>query len=114
MRAENGGSAAALTADGKEREGKFNTRPESQIDPLLGKDALTFKTAYRITASGNWQSRKILGRLTTLEDRPQEQKPAFRRQGGPARTTVVSTIRRHPTITLGQLHLHVPCRSGFI
>ncbi|MDE0056990.1 MAG: thioredoxin domain-containing protein, partial [Defluviicoccus sp.] len=62
MIAEGGGFAATLDADSEGEEGKFYVWTEGEIDAALGTDAALFKTAYDVSADGNWEGKAILHR----------------------------------------------------
>jgi uncharacterized protein YyaL (SSP411 family) len=62
MVAEGGGFAATYDADSEGVEGKFYVWDEAEIDALLGEDAAFFKSAYDVTAEGNWEHHNILHR----------------------------------------------------
>ena len=56
--------AASEDADSEGEEGRFYVWTESEIDTLLGDDAVAFKRAYDVTADGNWEGHTILRRVT--------------------------------------------------
>ncbi len=62
MIADGGGFAATLDADSEGEEGKFYVWGEAEIDQILDRDAALFKTAYDVTANGNWEHKNILNR----------------------------------------------------
>ncbi len=72
MVAEGGGFAATLDADSEGHEGRFYVWSEAEIDGLLGADAALFKSAYGVSAEGNWEGSNILnrsgGKATPLDD----------------------------------------------
>jgi len=58
---------SAYDADSEGEEGRFYVWSEAEIDALLGEDAALFKTAYDVTARGNWEGKTILNRSHDLE-----------------------------------------------
>ncbi|MEE8559604.1 MAG: thioredoxin domain-containing protein [Alphaproteobacteria bacterium] len=62
MVAAGAGFASTLDADSEGEEGKFYVWTEAEIDALLGDDAESFKKAYDVTPSGNWEGKTILNR----------------------------------------------------
>ena len=64
--------AASEDADSEGEEGKFYVWTESEIDTLLGPAAATFKRAYDVTATGNWEGHTILRRVTPFGTPEQE------------------------------------------
>ncbi|MDA0260582.1 MAG: thioredoxin domain-containing protein [Proteobacteria bacterium] len=62
MIAENGAFAASLDADSEGVEGKFYVWTAAEIDDVLGSTANAFKSAYDVTAAGNWEGAAILNR----------------------------------------------------
>lgn len=68
MTLPNGGFAASLDADSEGVEGKFYVWSETEIDALLGKDAMLFKSVYDVSAHGNWEEVNILNRLARADD----------------------------------------------
>jgi uncharacterized protein len=58
--------AASEDADSEGEEGRFYVWSEAEVDALLAPDATAFKQAYDVTASGNWEGRTILRRITPL------------------------------------------------
>jgi uncharacterized protein YyaL (SSP411 family) len=60
--------AASEDADSEGEEGRFYVWTETEIDHLLGPAAPAFKTAYDVTAAGNWEGHTILRRLTPPGD----------------------------------------------
>ena len=58
-----GAFAASFDADSEGEEGKFYVWDEADVDYLLGPNAAAFKTAYDVTAAGNWEHKVILNRL---------------------------------------------------
>lgn len=67
MIADGGGFAASLDADSEGEEGRFYVWTASEIDRVLGPDALTFKSIYDVSSIGNWEGVTILNRLNSLE-----------------------------------------------
>ena len=63
MVAASGAFAATLDADSEGEEGRFYVWSESEIESVLGADARLFKTAYDVSAGGNWEGRNVLNRL---------------------------------------------------
>ena len=63
-----GAFAASEDADSEGEEGRFYVWTEAEIDALLGADAAAFKTAYDVTAAGNWEGRTILRRVIAPGD----------------------------------------------
>ena len=55
--------AASEDADSEGEEGRFYVWSEPEIDALLGAHATTFKPAYDVTPSGNWEGKTILRRV---------------------------------------------------
>ncbi|HEY4040278.1 MAG TPA: thioredoxin domain-containing protein, partial [Rhodopila sp.] len=64
--------AASEDADSEGEEGRFYVWTEAEVDALLGSDSATFKQAYDVTASGNWESHTILRRITPPGSSDQE------------------------------------------
>ncbi len=62
-----GGFYSAQDADSEGEEGKFFIWREAEIDGLLGADAALFKTAYGVTAGGNFEGHTILFRPVEVE-----------------------------------------------
>jgi Highly conserved protein containing a thioredoxin domain len=60
MTSPEGGFYSSLDADSDGEEGKFYVWSETELDDLLGSDALAVKTYYDVTASGNFEGRNIL------------------------------------------------------
>ncbi len=60
--------AASEDADSEGEEGRFYVWSVAEIDTLLGPDSAAFRAAYDVTASGNWEGRTILRRVTPLGD----------------------------------------------
>jgi uncharacterized protein YyaL (SSP411 family) len=56
--------AASEDADSEGEEGRFYLWTEAEVDDLLGAAAAAFRTAYDVTAGGNWEGRTILRRIT--------------------------------------------------
>jgi uncharacterized protein YyaL (SSP411 family) len=56
--------AASEDADSEGEEGRFYVWSAAEVDRILGADAAAFKRAYDVTASGNWEGRTILRRVT--------------------------------------------------
>jgi uncharacterized protein len=71
--------AASEDADSEGVEGKFYVWTESEIDQLLGADSPSFKAAYDVTLSGNWEGHTILQRITPPGDADHEAKLARNR-----------------------------------
>jgi len=73
MRAETGDPddgyafTSALDADSDGIEGKFYVWSDAEIDLFLGDDAERFKTAYDVSAYGNWEHANILNRTNNPE-----------------------------------------------
>ncbi len=57
-----GGFYSSLDADSEGVEGKFYTWTREEIQKTLGADFEFFKTAYGVTAQGNWEGKTILQR----------------------------------------------------
>jgi uncharacterized protein YyaL (SSP411 family) len=53
---------SAYDADSEGVEGKYYVWAAAEIDQLLGADAATFKAAYDVSPSGNWEGHTILNR----------------------------------------------------
>ena len=64
MRTGEGAFASALDADSEGEEGRFYVWSETEIDDVLGAETAYFKAVYDVTASGNWEGRTILNRLS--------------------------------------------------
>jgi len=64
--------AASEDADSEGEEGRFYVWNEADIDALLGPDAPAFKSAYDVTAAGNWEGKTILRRLAPMADAARE------------------------------------------
>jgi len=60
--------AASEDADSEGEEGRFYVWTEAEIDTLLGPEAPTFKSAYDVTATGNWEGHTILRRTSPASD----------------------------------------------
>jgi uncharacterized protein YyaL (SSP411 family) len=74
MVGETGAYASALDADSEGVEGKFYVWSEAEIDAALGNDAKPFKSAYDVSAAGNWEHANILNRLNDVSfDADEEQ-----------------------------------------
>ncbi len=56
--------AASEDADSEGEEGRFYVWTEAEVNALLGPAAATFKSAYDVTANGNWEGHTILRRVT--------------------------------------------------
>ena len=56
--------AASEDADSVGEEGKFYLWTVAEVDAVLGEAAGAFKCAYDVTASGNWEGRTILRRVS--------------------------------------------------
>jgi uncharacterized protein YyaL (SSP411 family) len=56
--------AASEDADSAGEEGKFYVWTEAEVDAVLGPQSPAFKAAYDVTASGNWEGKTILRRVT--------------------------------------------------
>jgi uncharacterized protein YyaL (SSP411 family) len=63
MTAEGGAFAATVDADSEGEEGLFYVWDAADVDAALGADAETFKKAYGVHPSGNWEGHTILNRL---------------------------------------------------
>ena len=63
-----GAFAASEDADSEGEEGKFYVWTEAEIDALLGPDSPVFKSAYDVTAAGNWEGQTILRRISPPGD----------------------------------------------
>jgi uncharacterized protein YyaL (SSP411 family) len=64
--------ASAYDADSEGEEGKYYVWTADEIEALLGNDAHVFKTAYGVTAQGNWEARSILNRRRDAAADPPE------------------------------------------
>ena len=71
MRMPSGGFAASYDADSEGHEGTYYVWTETEIDQVLGADSAAFKTAYGVTAAGNWEGKSILNRLHAIADGPE-------------------------------------------
>jgi uncharacterized protein YyaL (SSP411 family) len=58
-----GAFASSLDADSEGEEGKYYVWNAAEIDQLLGPEAASFRLAYGVTDSGNWEGRTVLNRL---------------------------------------------------
>jgi uncharacterized protein YyaL (SSP411 family) len=72
--------AASEDADSEGEEGKFYVWREGEIDAVLGADSGDFKTAYDVTAAGNWEGQTILRRVTGCGDDAAESRLAAARE----------------------------------
>jgi uncharacterized protein YyaL (SSP411 family) len=70
MLTDDGGFAATQDADSEGHEGRFYVWSAAELDTLLGKDAIFFKSVYGVTDEGNWEGSNILNRTPndTLDD----------------------------------------------
>ena len=99
MTAESGGFAASYDADSEGVEGKFYVWDAAEIDAVLGaEDSAFFRTAYDVTAEGNWEHHTILhrNRAPALAERRRGAAPrrlARQAQGG-ARQAGVAGLGR--------------------
>ncbi|HSK67061.1 MAG TPA: hypothetical protein VK888_09030, partial [Anaerolineales bacterium] len=57
-----GGFYSSLDADSEGEEGKFYVWTQEEIQEVLGVDFEFFKSAYGITATGNWEGKTVLQR----------------------------------------------------
>ncbi|HEX2943311.1 MAG TPA: thioredoxin domain-containing protein, partial [Rhodopila sp.] len=55
--------AASEDADSEGEEGRFYVWSAAEVDQLLGTDAPLFKSAYDVSAKGNWEGKAILRRV---------------------------------------------------
>ncbi len=55
--------ASTLDADSEGEEGKFYVWSEAEVDEVLQEASVPFKTAYDVSAGGNWEGKNILNRL---------------------------------------------------
>ncbi|MBN8683033.1 MAG: thioredoxin domain-containing protein [Chitinophagales bacterium] len=62
-----GGFFSALDADSEGEEGKFYVWAKSEIDALLGADAVVFNDFYDVSENGNWEHHNILWRAESYE-----------------------------------------------
>jgi len=62
MRVEGGAFASSYDADSEGHEGKFYVWSQPEIERVLGADADAFKSAYEVSAGGNWEGTNILRR----------------------------------------------------
>ena len=62
MLAPDGGFAATLDADSEGEEGKFYVWSEAELADVLGGDLDVFRSAYEVSADGNWEGKIILRR----------------------------------------------------
>jgi uncharacterized protein YyaL (SSP411 family) len=60
--------AASEDADSEGEEGRFYVWTAAEVDALLGPDSAAFKSAYDVTAAGNWEGHSILRRLAPPGD----------------------------------------------
>jgi len=61
------GFFSALDADSEGEEGKFYIWSKSQIEELLGDDAITFCNFFSVTENGNWENKNILWQKQAIE-----------------------------------------------
>ncbi len=74
MIAEHDALAASLDADSDGEEGTFYVWDRTEIENLLGSDAIPFSEIYDVRPGGNWEGKVILNRLGALDmlDEPME------------------------------------------
>ena len=60
LQSKEGGFYAALDADSEGVEGKFYTWSATEIEAVLGKDAVLFNAYYGVSEQGNWEHTNIL------------------------------------------------------
>jgi uncharacterized protein YyaL (SSP411 family) len=60
--------AASEDADSEGEEGRFYVWTAQEVDALLGPAAPAFRTAYDVTATGNWEGHTILRRVSAPGD----------------------------------------------
>ncbi len=96
-----GGFYASLDADSEGREGKFYLWTQAEIQAALGESWEFFKTAYKITAAGNWEGETVLQRavedaaLSTLFKLP-EAEVAVKLADCHARLLAIRAARQRP------------------
>ena len=71
--------AASEDADSEGEEGRFYVWSADEIDAVVGEDAAAFKAAYDVHASGNWEGRNVLRRVTPQGDAASEARLAAAR-----------------------------------
>ncbi|MGB1217133.1 MAG: thioredoxin domain-containing protein, partial [Saprospiraceae bacterium] len=64
---ENGGFYSALDADSEGEEGTFYVWNKSEVDRILGDDAIIFNTYFDVSEEGNWEGKNILRKRISLE-----------------------------------------------
>jgi len=109
--------ASALDADSEGEEGKFYVWSEREIDEILDpEDAALFKKAYDISASGNWEGKNILQRLTPFSSRSEEDHlSALRRQLYFERKKRIAPARDDKVLTdWNAMMIKAICESGLV
>jgi hypothetical protein len=77
MRLPEGVFTSSLDADSEHEEGKFYVWTAAEIDAALGARAAAFRTAYDVTAGGNWEGKSIPNRLHHIEFGAPEEEAAL-------------------------------------
>ncbi|HTB51683.1 MAG TPA: thioredoxin domain-containing protein [Ferruginibacter sp.] len=65
---ETGGFYAALDADSEGVEGKYYVWQKTEIENIVGKDAVLLYEYFNVTAEGNWEETNILRILTPIDE----------------------------------------------
>lgn len=68
MLSAEGGFYSSLDADSEGEEGKFYVWEKKEIEEVLGKDADIFMHTFDVTEKGNFESKNILNRRSTLKE----------------------------------------------
>mgnify|MGYP001141099090 CR=1 FL=1 len=63
-----GGFYASYDADSEGEEGKYYVWSKSQINAILGEEAIVFSVLYDVTAKGNWEGHNILNQRFAYND----------------------------------------------
>ena len=79
MTDEDGAFVSSLDADSEGAEGRYYVWSAAEVDRRLGADADVFRTAYGVTAAGNWEGTNVLHRLERPEWRGDEEEAALAR-----------------------------------
>ncbi len=74
LRDAEGGFYSALDADSEGVEGKYYVWDKSEIENLLGDDAVLFCDFFDVSAQGNWEHKNILRILNPIEQFTKEKK----------------------------------------
>ncbi|MDX1943688.1 MAG: thioredoxin domain-containing protein [Saprospiraceae bacterium] len=68
MTSSEGGFYSALDADSEGEEGKYYVWNKSEVEAILGDEAILFCEFYDITEDGNWEEKNILWRAQSYEE----------------------------------------------